>query len=225
MKTLLRLSLLLLLVGCASPQFNYYPPEFLTEVPKKNSTTTAYVGDTLVEQKLFVKHDAIKINTPVKISFSSYTIPVGTYLKVGTEKSKNADAYAIKNTDGENIILGSFVDPAITILAYKNENKICVVRANGAYHCTDAEFTRTIVSYLGESSFQHSLLYSGKVGEKLNISYREFSNNHARPAFTHNVEYDLNESKIIGYKGALIEIINATNNQVKYKVLRNFKGE
>ena len=70
--------------------------------------------------------------------------------------------------------------------------------------------------------FQQTLLYSGRIGNKINISYREFSNNVARPAFNNDVEYDLGESMTIGYKGAEIEIIEATNRMIKYRVIRNF---
>jgi len=41
-------------------------------------------------------------------------------------------------------------------------------------------------------------------------------------AFNNDVDYDLNESKVIGYKGARIEIIEATNELIKYRVLKNF---
>jgi len=54
------------------------------------------------------------------------------------------------------------------------------------------------------------------------VGYREFSNNLARPAFNNTVEYDLTDSKIIGYRGARIEVIEATNEFRKYKVIQNF---
>ena len=44
----------------------------------------------------------------------------------------------------------------------------------------------------------------------------------ARPAFSNDVEYDLLESKTIAYKGAMIEVIEATNQHIKYIVKRNF---
>ena len=56
----------------------------------------------------------------------------------------------------------------------------------------------------------------------LTLGYREFSNDKARPAFNNDVEYDLNSSKIIGYKGARIEVIEADNQNITYKVLSNF---
>ncbi|CAD9197495.1 hypothetical protein QAC21B_03669 [Acinetobacter bohemicus] len=75
---------------------------------------------------------------------------------------------------------------------------------------------------MSEHSFQQTLIYSGKVGNKINISYREFSGSLARPAFNNDVEYDLNQSRQIGYKGALLEIADANNQSITYKVLKNF---
>ncbi|MCI2286140.1 IS982 family transposase [Colwellia sp. MSW7] len=57
---------------------------------------------------------------------------------------------------------------------------------------------------------------------KINVGYREFSNNSARPAFNNDVEYDLSSSNLIGYKGASIEVIKADNSSITYKVIKNF---
>ena len=44
----------------------------------------------------------------------------------------------------------------------------------------------------------------------------------ARPAFTQDLQYDLTESKVIGFRGLRIEIISATNIKIEYKVLNHF---
>ncbi|MCV5664960.1 hypothetical protein OFN50_38635, partial [Escherichia coli] len=73
-----------------------------------------------------------------------------------------------------------------------------------------------------QDSFQQTLIYSGKVGNKINISYREFSNDMARPAFNNEAEYDLSESNQIGYKGAVIDVLEADNTKITYRLIRNF---
>lgn len=45
-------------------------------------------------------------------------------------------------------------------------------------------------------------------------------NDMARPAFYQDLSYDLIESKIIGFKGTQIEIIEATNSEIKYMVVK-----
>lgn len=71
--------------------------------------------------------------------------------------------------------------------------------------------------------FQQTLIYSGKIGNRITIGYRESSGSMARPAFSNDVSYDLSESRIVGYKGARLEVIDATNTEITYKVLNGFK--
>jgi hypothetical protein len=72
-------------------------------------------------------------------------------------------------------------------------------------------------------NFVRQLIYNGKAGDVINFTYKEFINDLARSAFSQNIQYDLKESNIIGYKGAKIEIINATNLKIEYKVLSDFR--
>jgi hypothetical protein len=91
-----------------------------------------------------------------------------------------------------------------------------------ALYCYKGDYeVKTKISERG-TSFQQTLIYSGRVGDKIKFGYREFSNNLARPAFNNDVEYDLSTSNIIGYKGAQIEVISSDNSGIKYKVLKNF---
>ncbi|OHY89887.1 hypothetical protein BJD16_06040 [Aeromonas sobria] len=74
------------------------------------------------------------------------------------------------------------------------------------------------------SAFQQTLIYTGKVDNRIRFTYREFSGNTARMPFSTEVEYDLNESNIISYQGATIEVIKANNRSVTYKVMSNFRN-
>ena len=78
--------------------------------------------------------------------------------------------------------------------------------------------------FIGSDSptFRRQIIYNGRVDNNLKFIYREFSNNLARGPFTQEIQYDINESLIIGFKGVRIEVIEATNTKIKYKVLRNF---
>ena len=65
------------------------------------------------------------------------------------------------------------------------------------------------------------LLYSGKSGNTIKISYREFRGGFAAPAFSQNLEYDLNESKTINFQKFTLEVLSATNQAITYKVLKD----
>ena len=76
-----------------------------------------------------------------------------------------------------------------------------------------------------ENSFQQTIEYAGRNGDILKLNYSEFSDGFARQAFTREFQVDLSEGNIAAYKGAIIEIVEATNVQIKYKVIRNFASD
>ena len=211
--------------GCVSPQNNYRP--LITEIstPAIGKISTAYVGDELVKQGKFFERDAIKISQPLKVGLlGAYTLMPGFYAKTGEDRE--SEFYLPDSgPDAGMIQKGMLSDPPKSVQLHKNENRICVITVFNVATCAESRgVTRTRRLVLSEDSFQQTLIYSGKVGNKINIGYREFSNSHARPAFNNDVEYDLNESKVIGYKGAKIEVIEANNQFIKYKVMQNFNA-
>lgn len=76
-----------------------------------------------------------------------------------------------------------------------------------------------------ENCFKQEIIYSGRIGNNLKFVYREYVNDMARSAFTQEMQYDLNESKIIGFKGVRIEVVNASNALIEYRVLNVFNGK
>lgn len=77
-------------------------------------------------------------------------------------------------------------------------------------------------SRVSEMYFKYELIYQARVGNKLKLSYMEYANDHARPAFTQVIEYDLDQKGdiIIGFKNLRMQILNATNNEITYKILK-----
>jgi len=100
----------------------------------------------------------------------------------------------------------------------KGSQTLCVSRSS----CADVTYTIDKDTSYSASTLQQTLLYNGKIGNRITLSYREFSDDKARPAFTNEVVYDLSESKILGYKGARLEVVSASNTQLVYKVLSGF---
>ena len=73
-----------------------------------------------------------------------------------------------------------------------------------------------------KSNFIQELIYNGRVGSNLKFIYREFSDDIYRPDFIQYIQYDSSESSIIEIKDLRFEIIDATNAQLTYKLIRNF---
>jgi hypothetical protein len=209
------------LSACAVPKYNYQPVSVEISEPPIDSINKAYVGDSLLRQGNYTEHDAILLKQSTDVSWA-YTAMPGFYFKQGEDET--TEFYLPSGGEGTgSIVKAAIADPWKCVQAYKNENKLCVITVFNAVVCnSDVFFERLKKPAIQSNSFQQTLIYSGKFGDKINISYCEFSNSLARPAFNNDVEYDLSQSPIIGYKGAKIEIIEATNELIKYKVIRNF---
>jgi hypothetical protein len=85
----------------------------------------------------------------------------------------------------------------------------------------DIAETKTI-RLISDKTFKQEFIYGGKVGTSAKFTYREYIDDLARPSFSQEVQYDLNDGSIIGFKGLKIEILEINNLEVKYKVLSHF---
>jgi len=65
------------------------------------------------------------------------------------------------------------------------------------------------------------LLYGGKSGSTIEISYREYRGGYAAPAFFQNLKYDMKESEVIRFQNFTIQIIGADNEKITYQILRD----
>jgi len=214
---------ILTVTGCASPQFNYSAQVTAISEPPLNTTQMSHVGDILLRQGKYTEHDAIYI--PVKADIGlAYTLLAGYYLKHGEDD--NAEYYLPGGGDeAGHVQKAALADPWKSVMTKKGLQSLCVVTVFNLASCSDNMiFERRKKPILTHDSFQETLIYNGKVGSKINVGYREFSGSLARPAFNNNVEYDLSESNTIGYKNAKLEIIEATNQYIKYRVIENFNA-
>jgi len=80
----------------------------------------------------------------------------------------------------------------------------------------DVATTETTVER--KDDFYVDVLYQGMSKGEVKISYREFSNGLARPAFTQEISYELepNGTGIIGFKGLRIKVLKATGHSLDY---------
>jgi hypothetical protein len=74
-----------------------------------------------------------------------------------------------------------------------------------------------------ESGIREELVYSGKATNVIHIKYREYNitpeGNFIRDAFGQELVYDLTESKILIFRSIKFEVIEASTNEIKFKVI------
>ena len=102
-------------------------------------------------------------------------------------------------------------------------------KGSSSWNLTKGEFYNSFdeTSKLVEvkESMQRTIEYAGKNGDQVSFVYSEFNDGYARDAFTREFSIDLTEGNVAAFKGAVFEIIKATNSTIEYKVIRNFPVE
>jgi hypothetical protein len=75
-----------------------------------------------------------------------------------------------------------------------------------------------------EDSFKAELIYTGKTDNIIRVSYREYKNDMARPAFSQELRYDLNEGNEITFKTLKMKVLEATNTKITVQVIDDGGG-
>jgi hypothetical protein len=127
------------------------------------------------------------------------------YDKRGTKDAPQYQGILIVNNDYDNPKLFTH-NPTLHPLSRKIELKV----------------TKIDQKIICNECLKQQFIYNGKSGNQIKFIYREFINDMARPAFTQELQYDLSEGNIIGFKGLRIEIISISNIEIEYKIINSF---
>ncbi len=209
--------------GCTAPVYNYAPQVKSFSLPPLNTVTTTYVGEEMVKQGTDSSADALHFDQPTKIGDNFYyIIPPGDYAKTGQDAG--SEFYSgINSRTGLTVPNRTMINDPVKNIQVKSNGEVCIITIFNGTKCDVGKiFSKVKLNSSVQNSFQQTLLYNGKVGNKINIGYREYTDGLARPAFSNEVEYDLSESKTIRYKGAILDILDANNQSITFKLTRNF---
>lgn len=215
------------LAGCATPVANYRPDVQPFSRPPLNSISTASVGDDLLSQGRTSEQDGIELKTQLHVTWA-YTLSPGFYAKTGSDRHSAYYSFVFMSSlpGLGTLTKNPLADPPRSIKTNLDGSKVCVVTVFDLYVCApDSSATPTRRTLSSEKGFQQTLIYNGRVGDRISIGYRELSSSTARPAFSNNVEYDLSFSDVISYRGAKLKIIKADNNNITYQVLSTFNSK
>lgn len=192
--------------------------------PPLNAESTAQVGEAILHQGEVYQRAAIHLSE--EISFgkdAAYALTPGYYFRTG--ESDGWESYApaegpvagrVKKAPGAITLQGSF--------HYSNDGKTLGVITN-FYQAVNAKakgITRTTRPSWSSDSIQRVLIYGGSTGTSIKLGYREIWKNINRPSQDVFVDYDLADSKIVEFEGARIEVIEATNERIRYRVTKAF---
>lgn len=210
------------MLGCATPVKNYSPTRHKINFPPVNSTNIVSVGEVMLKYNDKVEVDVICLSSEVGIPLGVYKLTPGFYPKSG--ENKKFEFYLFSDEPGAgHLIRKWYADPFQAIGIQKKSGAIYGVTEFNlrSKMGTSSDYTRGIRRSNKDESFMQEIIYNGRSGDKIKIRYKEFLRTSGRSS-ANEVEYDLSESKIITYRGALLEVLKATSQDIQYKVLNNF---
>lgn len=220
------LSICLLLTSCAI-QIKPIEPKNRTydDVPL-NALLNNEIGDRLITTGKEYYQEALKIieSPNFKIDMTSYPYTSGEVLPLSGSTNEWFLYYNKKDIGTNRYMFGIAVN--------KKNTSIINPFLSSAPGNAGGFFTKKVEGFKTEPDtfttkecndcFKQEFVFNGKVGNNLKFIYREYVNDMARPAFNQDLQYDLNDSNIVGFKGLRIEVIKATNTNIEYKILSSF---
>lgn len=217
MKYLIIFSFFLILTGCASQIKLTEPNNFSTIIPEINTINEVEIGTSLVSKETGYKYKALKLlkDTKIKTGYALRDVKEGEVF-INDSYTSKYDLYSSTNLTASGgtygIALPKSGGNAMTF--YKSGVTTTFSKAS-----LPLEHSAILTPIPKKEYFKQDFIYNGKVGNAIKFTYREYANDLARPAFTQDLQYDLTESNIIGFRALRIEISSATNTKIKYKVL------
>jgi len=217
------------LAGCVSAPVSTPEIQFV-DVPALNVEASAELGETLVKKGKAYVFDGLELRERITDNgfAREYIVEPGQMPLI----RKNDDGSAVYEPVGGTYYVNdkTFGRKAIPKNGYLVRKANGSLELQGYYDLTgpgriSPANPQHNVGKLVDArrpNFRQELIYGGRVGDQIKVTYREFSGDIVRPGFAQEVQYDLSAEKTIGFKGVRIEVISATNTKLVYRVQKSF---
>lgn len=230
MRIIAVVALVVALAGCATlPPIQ--PPEVqFIDNPALNMDASAEIGETLLTKGKLYVFDGLELEERVTDNgFAREYIVEPSAMRL-QRVDENGSRFFVPAFDSY------FVNDKTFSRRVRPSNAFMILKSNGSleltgyYDLTNAgKITpanpRHKVGKIidkQQPNFRQELIYGGRIGSQIKLTYREFSGDLIRPGFTQEAQYDLAEGQTVGFKGVRIQVISATNTTLIYRVLKSF---
>lgn len=213
--------------ACATTQA-VVPKTEIVDRPAVNISAQAELGDTIVEKGKLTTYDGLVLRNELTwgdgFLLKKFTISPG---KLRARQSDKSFIYFLSDSmTSYDALLGTQPYPAGGLCTKTADptfvRAFIVIGACTIKPSTAPAVQPTRVVDINAPNFRQELIYNGRSGDTVKFLYREFSGDYARPPFSQDVQYDLKDGNTIGFKGARVEILEASNTRLSYRVLSSF---
>jgi len=220
----------LLLAGCATPPPVRLPDVQFVDHPPLNTESSAEIGETLLAKGKIYVFDGLDLLDRITDNGIAREYIVEPHAMRLERQDPQGNQYFVPAFDSYFVndkTFGRRARPSNAFLVRKSDGSL---ELQGYYDLTTAgKITPTSPRYkVGkimdrkQPNFRQELIYGGRVGNQIKITYREFADDFVRAGFAQEAQYDLTTDQTIGFKGVRVQVIEATNTRLKYTVLRSF---
>jgi len=216
MKLLIALSLTLIFSGCAVTTKVASPENYTASTPPLNSIQEREIGVSLVSKESGFKYKSLRIlkDTKIQAGYTLVDVKAGEVF-INKQSTSKYDLYSKVDNSMYGIAMPRSGGKPMPF--YNSGSELTLDRSS-----KPIEYKTELTLILPMKYLKQEFIYNGKVGNAIKFTYREFIDDVARPAFTQDLQYDLTESSVIGFRDLRIEILSATNIKIEYKVLAYF---
>jgi len=220
------LLVILMLSGCASYKQAIPPKLTIISLPTIGEERSSELGETLVKKGKIYTYEGINLENTVSAGDGFFLMKYT--LRPGPMKATMFDDeriyYTTDKFEAYDAMLGMQLrNGGISIS--KADMKDIRLHSNGMLVFTpnpEPVFSNMQITAVERPNFSQELIYNGRTGDTLKFLYREFSTDILRMPFSQDVQYDMKEGSTIGFKGVRLEVLEATNIKLRYRVLASF---
>ena len=200
--------------------------QFTENLPPANEEREVYLGDQMFFQRQGQYKDCFtpKFDDGVRLIMSDFNVVAN---KPACKEKSDSKVYM--PTYANSIQSGSPYRYKLKLKKRKGKLKLCFVNTGKCPKRSlakeDFDFSPAFIATSG--SLSQEIEYAGKKGNVLTFEYIEAKEKLREDVedgrnIVKQFEVDLNEGSLGAYKGAVFEVIEATNAQIKYKIIRHF---
>lgn len=195
------------------------------QTPQAGVEATITVGSQLLERHNMVAVPQPQLRDDLEVSLGiqgKIVIPRGAELQVVRPNPLKAC------TTAQNTYIDLFVGPRDAACLYDDDMDGTFDQASAAKIMLTKRKIKTPAPYTvidvpasaGSDFFKIVLTYLGSAGGVLRLSYREFSHDMARPAFTEELSFPIGDTfpQTIAWRDTKITLLGLDNNGLQYRV-------
>lgn len=217
------------LTGCATVKVSQpsQVSEKVGQIPALESTSEVTVGSTIFSQFRYWSKTGYRLSSPVSTGFMLGRVRADAGDFVVQAEVDGGTAYCTEKPAYSDLITPP-IKPACFVDTTASGTFDTVKAAPGMVWLktkldSPVRYEQSELQVPRPDSKKYELLYQGISSKTLRLSYREYINDFARPAFFQDVTYDVPDlPTTITFRTVRIKLLSADNNGLRYQVLSGF---